>query len=184
MFFINVSFDSTVQNTVQNIANPSWDTFLVLLFAAVTVIYAFFVSRERLAVVLLSTYSALAIVGNAPIINSLLHGYEAQNFFQARLGVFGALFLLLYVLLSHNMTLHSDIGHRWWQAVILSVLQVGLLMSSVLSLIPSEIFSSTLSSYFFSSDIARSAWLLAPIAAMLVMRNKHHGGSGGMPRQM
>lgn len=168
---------------LQNFSNPSWDTFLVLFYITTSIIYSFFVSRERLAVVLLSVYSALAIVLGTPVITTLLTGYQ-DAMFQVRLGVFISLFLLLYVLYSHNMTLHSDIGHRWWQAVVLSFLQVGLLISSILTLIPKSAFTSQLSEYFFTSDIARSAWMLLPIAAMLVMRNKHHGhgGMGGQPR--
>lgn len=175
MLFVNVTIDPSISASVQNFANPSWDTFLVLFFATAAIIYAFFVSRERLAVVLLSVYSSLAIVSSTPIIATLLKGYEDVKFFEAKLGVFLALFLLLYVLFSRNMTLHSDIGHRWWQAVILSVLQVGLLISCILSFIPQDVFSSELSRALFTSDTARSAWILSPIAAMLFMRNKHHG---------
>lgn len=182
MPFINVTIDSQVQGAVSNLSNPSWDTFLVLFFAATSVMYAFFVSRERLAVVLLSTYSSLAIVQATPIIGALLKGYEDQNLFHVRLAVFVVLFLIMYVLLSHNMTLHAEIGHRWWQAVVLSVLQVGLLISSILSFIPRAVFTTQLSEYFFTSDIARSAWLLLPIAAMIVMRNKHGHAGIGAPR--
>ncbi|MBI4268675.1 hypothetical protein HY627_02505 [Candidatus Uhrbacteria bacterium] len=181
MLFVNVTIDPSVASSVQNFANPSWDTFLVLFFVTAAIIYAFFVSRERLAVVLLSTYSSLAIVGGTPIIATLLKGYEDAHFFGAKLGVFIALFLLLYVLFSRNMTLHSEIGHRWWQAVMLSILQVGLLISSILSFIPHDVFSSDLSRSLFTSDTARSAWLLAPIAAMLLMRNKHHQSPGPRP---
>ncbi len=170
-----------VDPALQNLSNPSWDTFLVLFYLSTAIIYSFFVSRERLAVVLLSVYSALAIVQGTPILSALLSGYQ-ENMFQIRVAAFVVIFLLLYVILSHNMTLHSEIGHRWWQAVVLSFLQVGLLISSILILIPKSVFTSQLSEYFFTSDIARSVWMILPIASMLIMRNKHHGGAGGPQR--
>lgn len=171
----------TVDQSLSSLSNPSWDTFLILFFFSAALIYAFFVSRERLAVVLLSVYSALAIVQVTPIINTLLAGYDNEQMFQVKAGFFVVLFLVLYVLFSHNMTLHADIGHKWWQAVLLSFLQVGLLISSVLAFIPKSVFTSQISEYFFTSDAARSIWLLAPIGAMMIMRNKQ-GHGGGLPR--
>ena len=177
MFQIHFAVDPSLQS----LSNPSWDTFLVLFYLTTAIIYSFFVSRERLAVVLLSVYSALAIVLATPILSTLLAGYQ-ENLFQIRVAAFIIIFLLLYVVLSQNMTLHSDIGHQWWQAVVLSFLQVGLLISSILMFIPKTVFTSQLSEYFFTSDIARSVWMLLPIAAMLIMRNKHGGQGGGQPR--
>lgn len=179
-WIFNFSVDPSVQQSVQNIATPSWDTFLIIFFATSTILYGFFVSRERLAVVLLSVYSALAIVQNTPVVLSIIAGYEQQQLVWVRLGAFVVLFLVLYVLLSHNMTLHSEIAQWWWRAFLLSLLQVGLLMSTILSFIPKATFTSSFSEYVFTSDTARSVWLLAPIVAMLFMRARHHGG--GAPK--
>ena len=89
------------------------------------------------------------------------------------------MFLIVYVLLSHNMTLHSEIAQRWWQAALLSFLQVGLLMSTILTFIPKSVFS-PFAEYVFTSDTARSVWLLLPIGAMFIMRGSHHGS--GQPK--
>lgn len=165
---INVSFDQAFSH----IGTANWDTFIFLFFGIVVLIYAFFVSRERLAVVLLSVYTALALMLGTPFFTNILNVASQEDVIKIQLGVFVGLFLFLYVLFSMNMSLRSDIGHAWWQAVLLSVLQVGLLLSSILYFIPKNMFSSDLTTYFFTNDIARSAWMVAPIVAMIFMRKK------------
>lgn len=159
-----------------NITAPSWDTFLLLAFVGGTVIYSFFVSRERLAIVLLSVYSALAVVLTTPLLVNAFSVMNSDDFFKYRLGAFIGGFLLLYALYSHNLSLRADIGHAWWQAVLLSSLQVGLFMSSILYFIPKQYFTSIMAELFFTGDIARSVWILAPIGAMIIMRPHKHEG--------
>ncbi len=169
---INVSFDQAFSH----IGTANWDTFIFLFFAIAVLIYAFFVNRERLAVVLLSVYTALALMLGTPFFLNILRVAPQGDVIKIQLGVFVGLFVLLYVLFSTNMSLRSEIGHAWWQAVLLSVLQVGLLLSSILYFIPKEMFSSDLTKYFFTNDIARSTWMIAPIGAMLFMRKNKNDG--------
>ncbi len=150
--------------------SPSWDSFLLLAFVGGTLLYSFFVNRERLAIVLLSVYSALAVVLTTPLLANAFSVMNAEDFFKYRLGAFIGGFFLLYVLYSHNLSLRAEVGHAWWQAVLLSILQVGLLMSSILYLIPKQYFTSSISEAFFTGDLARSIWLLAPVGAMVIMR--------------
>jgi len=152
-----------------NIANPSWDTFIILAFIGASILYTFFVSRERLAIVLLSVYSALAVVLTTPLIVNALSIMGTDDFFKYRLAAFLGTFLLLYILYSHNLSLKADVGHVWWQAIALSILQVGLLMSSILYFIPHQYYASQIADIFFTSDVSRSVWILAPIAAMILM---------------
>jgi hypothetical protein len=176
--FINISIDPKLQSLG---STPSWDTFLVLLFAFSVITYAFFVSRERLVVVLLSVYSALAIVEHTPLIANALKTFPNSELFKYELGAFVALFLILYLLFAQNMSLRAEIGHSWWQASVLSFLQVGLFITSLLSFIPSFYLSaSTLATTYFTGDLARSLWMLAPIAAMVIMRKKSSGPPGSL----
>lgn len=171
---INLQIDPALQN----LSNPSWDTFLILFFIGAAILYSFFVSRERLAVALISVYSSLAIVTTTPNVVSFLASAPKDIAYQYRLGLFLALFVVLFILFSHAMHMRTEIGHHWWQAIILSILQVGLLMSTVLALIGTDRFSSNVSQYFFTSDTARSAWLLAPVFAMLLLRRRDHHSGG------
>lgn len=162
----------TIDPELINIANPTWDTFLVLFFIIGTLIYSFFASRERLAVVLLSTYSSVAILTATPLLRDYLTALPAVEGIPYRVGIFLLLFFVLFTLYSGHMALRSDAPQSWINGLLLSFLQVGLLISVTLSLIPSEVFSTQFVRSFFTDDLPRSAWMLAPIAAMVLMRKR------------
>lgn len=155
-----------------NIANPTWDTFLVLFFIASTLIYSFFANRERLAVVLLSIYTTIAVLNATPLVRDYLAALSPIEGIPYRVGIFLVLFVLLYVLFSSHMSLRSELTQSWIHGIVLSFLQVGLLLSAVLSLIPSDIFSTQFVRSFFTDDIPRSAWMLAPIVVIFAMRRR------------
>ncbi len=161
-----------VNSALINLSNPSWDTFLILFYFLAVVIYSFFASRERLTVVLISIYSALAVTMLTPAIKDWLSVVQPAQFFMYQLGIFVVGFLTLYVLFSHNMALRADGGHSWIHAIILSAFQVGLLMSSILMFLPQESLNSPVATQFFTSPLPRSIWMLGPIFAMLFMRKK------------
>ena len=165
---LSLNFDPRLMNPT----TPSWDSFLVLFYLGAVVLYSFFASRERLTVVLVSIYSSLAIVLGTPWISQFLVTKNTGDYFTYRLGIFIVGFLALYVLFSHNMSLRSEVTHRWWQGVILSALQVGLLMSSILLFLPENQIDSSIAKDYFIGDFSRSFWMLAPILAMLVMKKK------------
>ncbi len=170
MNFINISVDPSGIN----LANPGWDTFLVIAFCIGVLVYSFFSNRERLALVLLSVYSALAISLTTPVILNALTMVKQHEYLYWRLGIFLGLFLLLYILFSFNLSLRSEIGHSWFQSFLLSFFQVGLLISSILAFIPKEVYSSQLSTTFFTGELPRSFWLLAPIVIMMFLRRRDH----------
>ncbi len=165
---INMALDPRLTN----LATPSWDSFLVLFYIIAVIIYAFFANRERLTVVLISVYSSLALTIGTPIISQWLLTVDRANYFTYRLGIFIGAFLVLYLLFANNMNLRSEIGHKWWQAFILSCLQVGLLISSILLFLPPDKFESSVATYYFTADAPRSFWMLAPIVAMVLLRPK------------
>lgn len=166
--FVNVNVDSSFVN----LSNPSWDTFLILFYVLAVILYSFFASRERLTVVLISIYSALSVTMLTPAITDWLAKIQPSQFFMYQLGIFVVAFLTLYVLLSHNMALRTEGGHSWIRGILLSALQVGLLMSSILMFLPQESMNSAISTQFFTSPLSRSIWMLGPILAMVLMRRK------------
>lgn len=170
---INIS----INPELVNIANPTWDTFLVLFFIVTTLLYSFFVNRERLGVVLLSTYSTIALVTATPILRDYLAALPAQEGIPYRLGIFLLFFLTLFVIFSSHLSLRTNSGQPWLTGLLLSFLQVGLLVSALLSYIPSDVFSTQFVRSFFTDDIPRTMWMLAPIAAMLFIRR--HSSAGG-----
>ena len=77
----------------------------------------------------------------------------------------------MFLVLSTKMSLRSD-AQPWWQAIIFSSLQVGLLISSVLFFLPGQLSTSGIARDYFISDTARSAWMLAPVLAMIIVPRK------------
>ncbi len=170
---VSISFDpSSLQGAI---ATPSWDAFLILSFLFATIAYSFFVSRERIAVVLLSVYTSLAIVLATPMITNALATLSADDVYKWRIGIFVGIFLVLYGLLSHRMSLRAEVGHSYLHSFLLSFVQVGLFISSILLLIGPTVYTSDFSINYFSGDIARTFWMIAPLFAMALVRRRAAG---------
>lgn len=171
---INIS----INPELVNIANPTWDTFFVLFFIIATLLYSFFVNRERLGVVLLSTYSTIALVSSTPLLRDYLASMPSQEGIPYRIGIFLLFFFALFVLFSSHLSLRADSGQPWLFGLLLSFLQVGLLLSAILSYVPTDVFTTKFVRSFFTDDIPRTAWMLAPICVMVFMRHRQPSGGG------
>ncbi len=166
-FSLNIHIDPAA------IANmPSWDVFTLVFFGSAVLIYSFFVSRERLVLVLVSIYSSLALSLNTPVIIQYLSKQSSDIYPWYRLGLFVGLFLIFFIVFSTKMSMRTDAGHNWLQALILSFFQVGLLMSSILTFIPYDVFPSGLAQALFTGDMQRSFWMLAPLLGMMAFKNR------------
>lgn len=163
-------FNITIDPKLINVTHPTWDTFIFLFFIVAVILYSFFANRERLVVVLLSIYASIAIIGSTPFLHDYIVKLSATNGFVYQLGAFVGLFLLLFVLFSQHMSLRAEIGQSWPQAFVISFLQVGLLISTLLMYVPADVFSTQFVRSFFTDEIPRTVWMLAPIAIMILFR--------------
>lgn len=162
-----------------NWAVPTWDLFIGLLFIIGSLLYGLSMGRDRVIVILISVYMALAVVGNAPIlkdINALQIGIGDD--FVLRIGLFIGAFLILFFLVSRSALIRTFGANAapgsWWQTIVFSVLQIGLLISIALSFLPQDV-SNHLTGFtqqVFISYWGRSAWLILPIAFMAVAPKK------------
>jgi hypothetical protein len=165
--------DSTVSFLANiNWAAPSWDVFVYLFFVIGAFLYGFSLGRDRIIVILVSIYMALAVVGNAPIINQVNLAFHISENIILQISLFLGLFVLLFFLLSRS-ALVKTIGEnsapgKWWQVIVFSFLQVGLLISIALSFLPADAVSvfSEQTRQIFIGDYGKSAWLIAPIVFM------------------
>jgi len=147
-----------------NWTSPSWDVFIVLFFVVTVFLYGMSLGRDRIIVILVSTYMALAMVANAPAIENGSYALQTTTFL--------GLFLLLFFLVSRSAlkNVFGDLGAgSIWQVMLFSTLQVGLLISVTLSFLPPEATNNLheLSRWIFASDMGRFAWITAPILAMV-----------------
>ncbi len=165
--------DSTVSFLANiNWAAPSWDVFVYLFFIIGAFLYGFSLGRDRIIVILVSIYMALAVVGNAPVINQVNIALKLTDNIVLQISLFLGLFVLLFFLLSRS-ALIKTIGEnsapgKWWQVIVFSFLQVGLLISITLSFLPLDTVGalSEQTRQLFISDYGKSAWLIAPIIFM------------------
>lgn len=155
---------------------PTWDLFIFIFFIVSVVLYGLALGRDRILAILFSIYISLAVVSNLPFINER----TAEKFgfgpvFVLKICVFAAGVVGLFLLFSRMGLLSSFTENAsFFHITIFSVLHVGLLISIILSFLPPDALES-LASFtrtLFTSDMARFLWILAPIAAMLLVKPK------------
>jgi hypothetical protein len=160
-----VSDVTTAFNHV-NWAAPSWDVFIIAFFVVAVFLYGLSLGRDRLIVILVSIYMALAVVANAPAMARL------EGNFALKAVSFIGIFLLLFFLVSRTSLgkVFSNLAAgKLWQVLLFSILQVGLLVSITLSFLPPESAGALhpLTRTIFATDMARFVWVVSPIAAMV-----------------
>lgn len=159
-----------------NLATPTWDVFIVLLFLVGSLIYGFSLGRDRVVMLIVAIYMALAVVGNAPYLDRFRAIISLGNLFAFQITTFFGMFLVLFFFLSRS-ALASTFGRgetgRWWHVILFSFLHVGLLMSTTLSFLPDSTLGHLLpqTRMIFTGDMGRFLWIILPIAAMLLVRS-------------
>ncbi len=155
---------------------PSWDLFIIIFFVVAIFIYGFALGRERVLVILTSIYISLAITTNLPFINDTMSKkFGLGPVFVLQILVFLGCIAGVFFLLSRLGALSGFGGSPSMPLIgLFSVLQVGLLISTVLSFLPKTALASlsSLTKFAFTSDIGHFLWILAPIAALYLLRQK------------
>jgi hypothetical protein len=154
---------------------PSWDLFIVLAWLVVSVIYAFASGRGRILTVLMSLCMAKLVVIEAPFLSTEV----AQRFnigvaSLQQLVTFSGLFLLFFVFLGRYVFKTAADGKQISGMVfslVFSFLQVGLLINTILTLLPKNIQANftQLIQFAFIKDPASFVWLVLPIGFLIVL---------------
>ncbi len=165
--------------TSLNWAAPTWDLFVVLFFVVAAFLYGLSLGRNRIIVILVSIYMALAIVNTAPYLNDFSAEISYNNASIFKFTVFVGIFIVLFFLLSRGALLRTiasgDSNGSWWQSIVFSFFHVGLILSILMSYLPKEILEANLSAgmrNLFVSDPAKFFWLVTPIVIMVMIRKK------------
>lgn len=160
-----------------NFSDPSWDLFIVIFFVVGSLLYGFSLGRTRVIVLLVSMYIALAIVNTAPYLNQLNFSTKVniENWGTFKISAFVGVFVVLFFILSRSALIKSindDTRGKWWQIMLFSFLQIGLLISIILSYLPSDISNNLapLTQNVFSSETGKLVWLILPIVAMMIVK--------------
>ena len=155
----------------------SLDMIVLGLMGLGALLYGIAVGRDRAILVLLSIYVALAVVTNAPVVSSMGQRIGSGQYPSLHLVWFIVVFFFIFIVLWRSRLMRGLTQSRgcWWEAALFSLLQTGLAVSIALFLLPSEvgIGLSPLFQQVFLSDIGRSFWMIAPMAALALI-----GGEG------
>ncbi|MBU0707610.1 hypothetical protein KKG41_04525 [Patescibacteria group bacterium] len=162
-------------------SQPTWDLFIILFFVIASFLYGISLGRDRILVILVSIYMALAVVNTAPYIGDMSTTEVGVNqFFVVRISLFLGVFILLFFLLSRSALLqtiasNSEKRGNFWQIMIFSILHVGLLISITLSFLPdtSSESLSPLTQTIFTSELGRFLWIVVPIILMIMFKGSN-----------
>lgn len=160
-------------------SRPSWDLFIFLLFFIIAFLYGFSLGRDRILVILVSIYIALAVVPSFPYMDKLYLNLAFSGF-AFKVSSFYIVFIVLFFLLSRSALVNllgaqtTGIGDNIIEVVLFSVLHVGLLVSITLSFLPKVAVSqlAPATREVFTSDMGKFLWLIGPVIAMIVF--SHH----------
>lgn len=158
---------------------------MLLVFLGVALVYGLSMGRNRLVVVTLGTYFSFILTSAIPWKQLTFLGIKEAPTSNVQIFIFLALILGFYFLIPHS-ALRSALklqGRRrsgWRPALILSVLQIGLILQTVISFLPNKVVAglSPLSQLIFSGETAQFCWLLLPILAMMFLRPRQYDVGG------
>ena len=163
-------------------AASGWDLFIVLIFLITVLIYGFFLGRNRMMILLLSSYFSLIIVQAIPWQRITSYGWLGigqEPSASLRILIFLGLILFFYFLiprsvLSSTLRLRKRGDASWLQLFLLSIVQVGLLAMVIFSFLPQEVLNnlaSPIKTILIGSE-AQFIWILLPILTMVLIRRK------------
>lgn len=156
-------------------SHPSWDLFVLLFLLIGTLIYGFSLGRGRIIMIMVAVYMAVVAVNTLPVIPQIGAVVQLSNGFVLRVGTFLGLFAILFFMLTrsalnHALDTNSPLG-RWWHVLLLSFVQVGMLISVVMSFFPPAWLDkmSLFIRVVFASPWGKFSWVVAPIFGLLIV---------------
>jgi len=159
-----------------NWSAPTWDVIILLFIIISVLIYSFTLGRDRIVALLISTYLALAVTTNLPYMNKITDWINSFSFFSFKVSAFLIVFAVLFIFLSRSSLLQSlsSLSGGWWQVILFSLLQVGLLTSIILSFLPSIAvnYLSDFTQTIFLSDLGKFCWIILPIVALVFIQGR------------
>lgn len=165
-----------IQGFINNInwSAPSWDLFIIIIFVAGIFLYTLSLGKNRVLILLMSSYISLALFGKSSLLFSQI-GFNLEDSFSNNITVFIGGILLLFFILSNSIftsVFEQNSGGAFLQTMILSFLQIGLMIGIAGSFLPPQeasALSPFITSIFINSQ-AQFFWLISPFAAMLLFK--------------
>ncbi len=170
--------------SVFSLASFSWDILMLLFLFAASFLYGMTMGKNRMTLVILSTYISFAIFSVLPF--SYFTSFDGltsgNNFFFLKLGIFLLFLTLIFVILNRSFfgrlfrVSKALYNISFFKILLLSFAQVGLFMSIFFSIALSEkIMEFTgLTSLVFANQTAQAIWFLIPLVFLGLFKNRKH----------
>ena len=170
---VNISFFKL--NTA---STPEYKWLFGILGAIALFFYGLTLGRTRALISLLSIYITFTIYRLFPYFEELKNMVTRpwlDDYF-LRLGLFLAIYALIFIILSLSFARKrlSASEFSFFAVLVLSILQIGLLTSIIISLLPETLMIKLLGKFYelFGGQQALFFWALAPLPVLLFMRGK------------
>jgi len=150
----------------------TWDVGLFALLVIGALVYGHLVGRDRAIITLVASYISLAVVTNTPLVSWLNRALRLSSNPMLQVIWFLGIFILVFAILYTSPLLKqmaSDPGSLVERSLF-AILQVGLLASIVLFLLPTEMAAQGgLLNTVFGGPVAKSVWLIAPVVFLATL---------------
>lgn len=161
-----------LKSTTEQIwSNPTWDVISIFTLLAVGFFYGISTGKRRIAATLIYTYVALAIQSALPL-QKLGQAFGAKEDFFVKIGSFLVIFFLLIFLMGSRKNRGFAPAVAWWQIFLLSFLQVGLLIHTILNFLPPDKIKilAPITKKLFTNPNLHVWWLIVPILFVVILR--------------
>ena len=165
-----------IQNAINSInwTSSGWDLFVIIAFVAGIFLYNLNLGRDRVFVILISSYISLALVSKLSLTQEALGIQLGDSFADSAIVFAGGILLLFFILSNSVFSSVFDRGPRgsWFQTTVVGFLQIGFVISAAVSFLsPEEAGAlSDFMKFFFVENQAQFAWLVSPIIAVMIFR--------------
>jgi len=166
-----MSFLSDITSSI----NLGGNWLLILVFLAGGAAFGIGLGRNRLGLIVFSSYFSFIIckfipwttfLGREPDVN-----VKIFLFFAIILAIF---FAAPYSGLSGSLRISGRGRSSFWQVAILGALEVGFIVSAVISFLPAKTIADlgSLAGKFFAGPLAQFLWLVLPLVGLMALKKK------------
>lgn len=153
------------------LSNPSWDIVLILAFVGAGFFYGVAMGKRRIISSILFTYIAFALFSVLPQ-EKVLSWFQFLDPFAAKIVIFLAIFIAIYILLGSRSSRSPVRASAWWQVFLLSFVQVGFLFNIITGFLPKETIQTLapIIKTVFVNPLFRPWWFLFPILLVVFFK--------------
>ncbi len=151
----------------------TWDFFAILIVIALVALWFYTKGRDFIVTTILGAYIAVAIITLAPLLSNFYVDFGLAEY-EFKFIFFMLLSLLFTWIMANNGYFEPYVVPSSWEVPVFVVLFSGLLVAIAVSFMPVDVYYhlSPITRQVFSNHLPLTAWLLAPMLALLLIRGR------------